>query len=103
MSDTEVATPSRPAHGAICERAADAVATTVGDRLVLYHRVSRTAIVLNPTGVLIWEHLDGRRNVADLATSLQAHYPTLSHADASRDVDAFLASLVRHAFITPRA
>lgn len=77
----------------------DAVATPVGDRIVLYHRVSRTALVLNPTGSWMWGQLDRGRTPGELAQQLRDRFPALSGADADRDVSAFLTDLARHAFI----
>ena len=42
---------AQPGHYA---QSADAAATVVGDRIVLYHRVTRTAVVLNPPGGVLW-------------------------------------------------
>jgi hypothetical protein len=84
-------------------RSPDASASTVGDRVVLYHRTSRAALVLNPTGSWIWEQLHTPRTPAVLAEGLRRRYPSLSDDQAQRDVDTFLSDLVRHAMavVTP--
>jgi hypothetical protein len=71
-------------------------ASTVGDRVVLYHRTSRTALVLNPTGSHLWTRLDRPSSPEDLTVALQARFPALSPEDASRDVSTFLDELIRH-------
>jgi hypothetical protein len=73
---------------------------TVGDRLVLYHRESRTSVVLNPTASWIWHELSAPRTVDDLAKALQRRFPSVSTEDASRDVSAFVADMVRHDFLS---
>ena len=81
-------------------RSPDASASTVGDRVVLYHRVSRAALVLNPTGSTIWEQLVAPSSVTALADHLRARFPSLSPEDAERDVQTFLAELLQHAMVT---
>ena len=80
-------------------RSPDASASTVGDRVVLYHRTSRAALVLNPTGSVIWEQLSVPQTSDALAASLRARFPTLTVEQSQHDVDAFLADLVRHAMV----
>jgi hypothetical protein len=84
-------------------RSPDASASTVGDRVVLYHRTSRAALVLNPTGSWIWEQLSVPQTSAALADGLRRRYPSLSDDQAQRDVDTFLIDLVGHAMavVTP--
>jgi hypothetical protein len=81
-------------------RSPDASASAVGERFVLYHRISRTAVVLNPTGSWMWSRLEMPRTADDLARDLQARYPSLSDADAARDVAAFLTELSQHKLLS---
>jgi hypothetical protein len=67
----------------------------VGRRAVLYHRDSREAVVLNPTGSWLWDQLASRRTASALASALQQQYG-LSPDQASHDVDQFLADLRSH-------
>ena len=90
------------AHEGSYTRSLDAAATPVGDRIVLYHRVSRTALVLNPTAGWMWNRLETARTAADLASDLRQKHPSLSHADAERDVTVFLVDLARHDFVSLR-
>ena len=84
-------------------RSPDASASTVGDRVVLYHRTSRAALVLNPTGSWMWQHLTNPKTADALANELRGRFPSLSDDDARRDVETFLADLAHHAmvFVTP--
>ena len=84
-------------------RSPDASASAVGDRVVLYHRVSRAALVLNPTGSWIWEQLSAPRAPDALAAHLCERFPTLSLQQAETDVNAFLADLTRHAMVAVEA
>jgi hypothetical protein len=86
-----------PGSDLLYARSADAVASSVGDRVVLYHRVSKSAIVLNPTGSWLWERLEEPRTVAQLTTDLVARFPSLRQEDAERDVTHFLGELTQHA------
>ena len=76
-------------------------ASTVGDRVVLYHRTSRSALVLNPTGSRLWERLATPASRQDLTAALRERFPQLSPDDALRDVSAFLDELSRHGAIAP--
>jgi hypothetical protein len=77
-----------------------ATESTVGDRVVLYHRVSQTAIVLNPTGTWMWRHMKTPRAAEDLARELRARFDAVDEAQAAQDVAAFLDDLSKHALIS---
>jgi hypothetical protein len=70
--------------------------STVGDRVVLYHRSSRAALVLNPTGSYLWERLARPTSAEDLTAALRERFPALAPEDAHRDVATFLDELGRH-------
>jgi hypothetical protein len=80
-------------------RSSDATASTVGDRVVLYHRVSKAALVLNPTGSWMWQRLAAPQTATGLAQDLRKRFPSVSLEDAERDVNAFLADLTQHAMV----
>ena len=82
-------------------RCAEVEASMVGDRVVLYHRTSRSALILNPTGSRLWEQLATPASPQDLIADLQERFPDLSRDDALRDVSAFLEELTRHGAIVP--
>lgn len=69
-------------------------ASLAGDRAILYHRRIQKAIVLNPTGTLLWELLASPQTFEDLSQQLQLHFP---HHDASQlrcDIENYLGELV---------
>jgi hypothetical protein len=68
----------------------------VGERCVLYHRESGKAIVLNPTGSLIWTSLISLSTPSDLAEQLQATFPSLKSEQAFLDVSTFISDLQEH-------
>ena len=78
-------------------------ASTVGDRVVLYHRTSRTALVLNPTGSHLWERLVTPASTEDLTAALRERFPALAREDALRDVSAFVDELTRHGALVTAA
>jgi hypothetical protein len=75
--------------------------STVGDRVILYHRTSRSALVLNPTGSRLWARLAAPASFDDLTAALRERFPTLPREDAVRDVSAFVEELTRHGLIVP--
>jgi hypothetical protein len=81
----------------------DVDSSSVGDRVVLYHRGSRTALVLNPTGSWLWEGLVASATAPDLAVRLRERFPDLTPDDAARDVGLFLDELLRHGALVPGA
>jgi Coenzyme PQQ synthesis protein D (PqqD) len=80
-------------------RAAEATESAVGERVVLYHRRSRTALVLNPTASWIWRQLAEPRTAPELAGDLRERFRHLGVEQAERDVATFLADLSRHQMI----
>jgi hypothetical protein len=55
--------------------------------------------VLNPTGARIWEMIDGRRTVAELAANIAAEYG-IEVPRAQADTIAFCEDLVRRGVLT---
>jgi hypothetical protein len=60
--------------------------TTVGERAVLYHNVSGSAIVLNPTASLLWADLSDATDSDSLARSLHERFPKTQLEQVSSDV-----------------
>ena len=75
--------------------------SAVGNRVVLYHRTSRSALVLNPTGSHLWDRLGTPAALPDLVAALCEKFPALSAEDARKDVAAFLDELTRHGAVVP--
>ena len=67
---------------------------------MLYHRTSRTALVLNPTGSWMWQQLASPRTPDALADDLRSRFPSLPDDDARRDVESFLADLAHHGMVS---
>jgi hypothetical protein len=66
---------------------------------VLYHRTSRKAVVLNPTGSFIWQLLATPQTLGALAERLQARFPELAEEQARGDVEVFLHELLQHGLV----
>ena len=69
--------------------------------MVLYHRTSRTALVLNGTGSRLWERLARPASPGSDGATLRERFPALGAEDALRDVSSFLDELTRHGAIVP--
>lgn len=63
---------------------------------MLYDRISRKALVLNPTGTLLWQMLATPLTLHELAENLQTSFPFLSAQQALDDASGFLAALQNH-------
>ena len=74
-------------------RAGGVWSRAVQDRAVLYSWDDGKAIVLNPTGSVLWEALESPRTVDELTEILVARFPDLPAERARADVEAFLARL----------
>lgn len=75
-------------------------ASSVGDRVVLYHRVSKKALVLNPSGSYLWGRLESPLTLPELAAVLAERYPGLDGQQALSDAEAFLAELEAHGMLS---
>ena len=71
----------------------------VGDRVILYHRESREAIVLNPSGAWLWQLLDSSQTKPVLAERLQSRFPFLDTEQAVKDTSVFLDDLLQHGMV----
>jgi hypothetical protein len=83
-------------------QAGDVETSVAGDRVVLYHRRSRHALVLNPTGSWIWGLLLEPTSLAGLISELRCRYPAVSLEQAERDVTALLDDLKARGMVEPR-
>jgi hypothetical protein len=80
-------------------RAPDVDGSVVGERAVLYHRPSGTAVVLNPTGSWLWQLLTTATTPQALAEQLRVKCPALTREQAVRDVSTFLEALCQHGMV----
>ncbi len=73
-----------------------------GERVVLYHCESRTALVLNPTASLLWNALDGAATPESLAGALQQKFPSVAPDQARADAQKLLDDLQERGFLVRR-
>lgn len=66
----------------------------VADRVVLYHCRSGHALVLNPTGRLVWDALASPATAADVAERLRGAFPSVEQGRIEEDVRLCLDQLV---------
>ena len=72
---------------------ADALATRVGDEIVLVHTGTDQIFALNRTGARVWELLCGELDQAEIESRLAAEYD-VTRAELAAQVGALIASLV---------
>lgn len=70
--------------------------------MVLYHRRSKHALVLNPTGSWIWELLLEPTPASALVSELRRHYPTVPVEQIELDVAGLLDDLRGHDMVELR-
>lgn len=80
-------------------RSTEAERSNVGDRVVLYHRVTRKAVVVNPTGVAIWDLLSTARTATEIATAIAETHRSAPVGEVEKDVVDFLRDLGAHQMI----
>ncbi len=73
--------------------------TGVDDRVVLYHRVSGAAIVLNPTASILWKELSADRDSVALEQTLISRFPRVERSRIEADVRSCLLDLANHQLI----
>ncbi len=71
------------------------VSDVIEGKAVLVDAAGRELITLNAVGTIVWEALDGRRDLAGLCDAVAARYPSTSRAQVETDVRSFLAELSR--------
>ncbi len=76
--------------------------TTVGERAVLYHNESGSAIVLNPTASLVWADLATEADSEKLARSLHSRFGAVSFDAVKQDVERVLEEFEQQQLIVAR-
>ncbi|MBN1967510.1 MAG: PqqD family protein, partial [Anaerolineae bacterium] len=71
----------------------------VFDDAVLVNADTGVSLVLNPTGVIVWQSIDGRRGLTEIVAELMQHYPDAPEANVVQDVAALLETLAEDGFI----
>ena len=75
--------------------------SAVHDRAILYSQNEGKAIVLNPTGAVLWEALESPHTPSELAAVLVQRFPDLPADRALADVSAFLDRLLGESVLQP--
>ena len=83
-------------------RSAAVEETLVGDRVVLYHRSSGAAIVLNPTASILWSELLSERDLSQLQKTLMDRFPRIDRSRIQHNVESCLVELANHHLISAR-
>lgn len=74
----------------------------VGDRVVLFDQRMGRALVLNPTGALVWNALIEPRSPAELASVLTEAFPSIAEAQAAKDVMTYIEQLLSEGLVEPK-
>lgn len=83
-----------------CPRhAPDIIGHMAADELVLVLPIAGEVKVLNEVGAHIWDHIDGQRNVREIAATLCAVFE-VEQAQAEADTLAFLEALAQRGMVT---
>jgi len=85
----------------IYRRNAQTDTSTVGERVIVFERASKNAIVLNPTGAQIWQLLATPQSLAQLKNALQQQFPDVEAAQLQSDVESYLQELRDQKLIAP--
>ena len=81
-------------------RSADVQSTHVGERVVLFHRVTGKSMVLNPAAAILWAALGEPATVTDLGEKLCRRHPGLSPERAAEDAARCIEQLVTESLVT---
>lgn len=73
----------------------------LGNDLMLYDQKNDKVHVLNETGTLIWELLDGKNNLQDIENILLNQFPDITPEEILKDIQEIIEKLVSEGLITP--
>ncbi len=79
--------------------AADVVHDRVGDRVVLIDAEGRELITLNPVGALVWQAMDGQRDLSAIAAIVHDAVEGVGLDEVTRDVQSFVDELVTEGLV----
>jgi len=68
------------------------------DWAVLYNPDTAEAVGINPTGVVIWEHLARQRSIPDIIELIRDGYESVPD-NVSKEVESFINDLTARGFI----
>jgi hypothetical protein len=77
----------------MAKRADDVIFEVTGGRAVLLDGAGAELITLNPVGTLVWQALDGRRDVTTLARDLQPRFDDVDLDRLTGDIVGFVSEL----------
>ena len=81
-------------NDALFRRSTEVDVSTVGERVILFERATKRAIVLNPTGAQMWQLLETPRSATQLGAALGAQFPDVNAARIAADVEAYLSEML---------
>lgn len=81
-------------------RASGVEEATVGERAVLYHSRSGSAVVLNPTASLLWKRLETPADAGTLSRVLHERFPDIELERLKSDTLAALESFESQDLVT---
>jgi hypothetical protein len=76
------------------QRSDEVVYDMAGERAVLLDAAGRELITLNPVGTIVWNELDGRRDIATIAADLLPRFTGVELDVLQADIVAFTDELV---------
>ena len=68
------------------------------DWAVLFNPDTAEAVGVNPLGVAIWEMLDGRKSVADIAVQIKQDFADVP-GSAAQEIQSFIDDLAKRGFV----
>ena len=68
------------------------------DWAILFDPDTGDAHGINPVGVFVWKHLDGRHSSTQIVQELRENCEAVP-GDAEEDIDAFIDDLVRRGYV----
>lgn len=77
--------------------------STAGDRVVVYHSQTGSALVLNPTGSRLWQALSEKPHTEEsLVEKIAAEHPAQPREVIAKDVADFLKQISAHDLLEVR-
>ena len=70
-----------------------------GERVVVFHKATKSSIVLNPTGSWLWEQLEQPQSRQELIDKLVQKFPEVERARLAAVVDVYLRELTENELV----
>lgn len=86
----------------LVERSPGTASEAVGDRSLIVDPDGRSVVTLSPTGSIVWEAIDGERDLDALARALADRTTGSTFDQARRDVAAFVSELLEAGLVRRR-